>query len=223
MHQLAYATYHPDSFTLLDSRRPAAVPSVRQACTDLGAWTQAGQLPLVYSETYNIRCFGLERCAVCCSVPAVLLPWQSCCLCVQHAAPDTLAAAAGSTLSTALNSQRLCKAWLTRALSAGTRSAAAGLPEFGISISLRRPWHNLAARFCALLQFCLHARTSGRAVERKPTGLCAGSLWSRARRVERRCWMCTRQSTWTGCMAPSARSPRCEMMNRSSAAELFLF
>ncbi|KAK9826406.1 hypothetical protein WJX81_000560 [Elliptochloris bilobata] len=41
--------------------RPAAVPGVRKGCADLGAWTTAGQLPLVYSETYNIRCLGLER------------------------------------------------------------------------------------------------------------------------------------------------------------------
>ena len=65
MYQLAHATQHHDSLTFVESRRPAAVPSVRQACVDLGGWTQAGQLPLVYSETYNIRCFGLERCAVC--------------------------------------------------------------------------------------------------------------------------------------------------------------
>ena len=52
----------PDRSTCVGKPRPAAVPGVRQACTDLGGWTQAGQLPLVYSDTYNIRCFGLEKC-----------------------------------------------------------------------------------------------------------------------------------------------------------------
>ena len=34
---------------------------MRRGCSELGAWTQPGQLPLVYSEQFNIRCFGLEK------------------------------------------------------------------------------------------------------------------------------------------------------------------
>ncbi len=49
---------------LLLPRRPAQAAAVRRGCAELGSWTQPHQLPLVYSETYNIR-WVAEECMRC--------------------------------------------------------------------------------------------------------------------------------------------------------------